>query len=74
MRSNKDFIEVHSGSGKRFLINKAAIIYIMPSDTEDDRSAHAVIKIKDGDRTYKIVTRESYDEIVHELLWVKEEK
>ena len=68
MRSNNDFIEITGKiNNKKFLINKTNIIYVTkPEDNSDDQ---AVILVKDGDRSMRIISKESYKDVVEELLW-----
>ena len=66
MRSNSNFIEVTGVHGdKKFLVNKSAIIFIMPAESE----TQAVIMTVNGDKAYRILTRESYNDIAEEILW-----
>lgn len=71
MRSNSNFIEVTGvTNNKKFLVNKAAIIFVMPAENED----HSVIMTVNGDKAYKILTKESYKDVTEEILWNKGEK
>lgn len=65
MRTSDRFIEVTgSVNNKKFLVNKSAIIFIMKEEEGDG----AVISTVNGDRVYRIVTKESYDEVANSLL------
>lgn len=65
MRFNGDFLEVTGvTNGKKFLVNKAAIIFVTPADSEE----HSVIMTENGEHMYKILTRESYKEVSNVLL------
>ena len=68
MRTSDRFIEVTGGiNGKKFLVNKSAIIFV----TQEDETDRAGISTLNGDRMYRIVTKESYKEVANNLLnWV----
>ena len=67
MRSNKDFIELTGNFNKKFLINKANIVYVTKSENESDEQA--VIMVEDGDRSMRIIAKETYKNVAEELLW-----
>ena len=68
MRSNRDFIEVTGKlNSKKFLINKANIVFV--TKPEDSDNEQAVLVIKDGDRSTRVIAKESYKEVTEELLW-----
>ena len=66
MRSSEQFIEITGdNNGKKFLLNKSAIIFVTQSEIEDK----AIIIMQDGDRLHKIPSKETYASISEELLW-----
>ncbi len=68
MRTSKSFIEVTGGiNGKKFLVNKSAIIFV----TQEDGTDRAVISTVNGDRMYRVVAKENYEDVANNLLdWV----
>lgn len=75
MRTSKSFIEITGGiNGKKFLVNKSAIVFV----TQEDETDRAVISTLNGDRIYRIVAKENYKDVANNLLsWpfcVKEEE
>ena len=72
MRTSDRFIEVTGfggTNGKKFLVNKSAIIFVTQEDGTD--KARISIANANGDRMYRIVTKESYKEVANNLLnWV----
>lgn len=65
MRASDNFIEVTGAiNGKKFLVNKSAIIFVMKEEEGDG----AVISTLNGDRVYRIVTKESYNKVANSLL------
>ena len=68
MRTSESFIEVTGGiNGKKFLVNKSAIIFV----TQEDGTNRAVISTVNGDRMSSSCYKESYDEVANNLLnWV----
>ena len=68
MRTSDRFIEVTGGiNGKKFLVNKSAIIFV----TQEDGTDKAVISTVNGDRMHRVVAKENYDEVANNLLnWV----
>ena len=68
MRTSDRFIEVTGGiNGKKFLVNKSAIIFV----TQEDGTNRAVISTVNGDRMSSNFYKESYDEVANNLLnWV----
>ena len=69
MRSSRDFIEVHGARTRNLqLINKRAIVFVIPSEGSPDEQ-NAVIIMARGEHSYKIVCEESYKEVTEELLW-----
>ena len=66
MRSSKDFIELTGKiNNKKYLINKKLIIYV----TQDSENESAIIFVVDGDRTTRILVKESYKDVAEELFW-----
>lgn len=68
MRTSDRFIEVTGGiNGKKFLVNKSAIIFV----TQEDETDRAVISTVNGDRMYRVVAKENYEDVANNLLnWV----
>lgn len=65
MRTSKNFIEVTGGiNGKKFLVNKSAIIFVAPEDGTDN----AVIYTVNGDGMYRIAAKENYKDVANNLL------
>lgn len=69
MRSGNGFIEcANINTGRHYIINTASIIYVLESENSD----HAVIVINNGDRGQRIVTKETYDEVIHAVMGIIE--
>lgn len=65
MRTSDRFIEVTGGiNGKKFLVNKSAIIFV----TQEDETDRAVISTVNGDRMYRVVAKENYEDVANNLL------
>ena len=73
MRSNKTFLELSMSNGKRVLINKSAIVFVVKEEVsssgEEGMHERAIIKVNEGSSILKVVTKDSYESIVNELLW-----